>query len=79
MILSLAYSLARFLTKQCLVRRRSDAQLRAEVHALRHQLSVLERQLGKPRWQPGSLTGYDQPPSMLLFVLYACLRLLMPR
>ena len=24
-----------------------------------------------------SRTGYDQPPSMLLFVLYACLRLLM--
>src|SRR5262245_38033648 len=26
--------------------------------------------------RPSSKTGYDQPPSMLLFVLYACLRLL---
>jgi putative transposase len=53
MLLSLAYSLARFLAELCLVRTRSDAQLRAEVLALRHQLRVLERKLGKPRWQPG--------------------------
>jgi hypothetical protein len=53
MLLSLAYSLARFLAEVCLVRARSDAQLRAEVLALRHQVRVLERKLGKPRWQPG--------------------------
>ncbi len=32
---------------------RSDAQLRAEVLALRHQLRVMERKIGKPAWQPG--------------------------
>src|SRR5215471_16388992 len=53
MLLSLAYTLARFLADRCLVRIRSDLQLRAEVLALRHQLRVLERKLGKPRWQPG--------------------------
>ena len=53
MLLSLAYTLARFLADLCLVRIRSDVQLRAEVLALRHQLRVLERKLGKPRWQPG--------------------------
>jgi hypothetical protein len=52
-LLSLAYSFARFLTDLCLVRIRSDAQLRAEVLALRHQLRILERKLGKPRWKPG--------------------------
>ena len=52
MLLSLAYSLTRFLADLCLVRIRSDAQLRAEVLALRHQLRVLERKLGRPRWQP---------------------------
>src|SRR5215813_9631022 len=53
MLLSLAYTLARFLAELCLVRIRSNLQLRAEVLALRHQLRVLERKLGKPRWQPG--------------------------
>src|SRR5215470_3924826 len=53
MLLSLAYTLARFLAHLCLVGIRSDVQLRAEVLALRHQLRVLERKLGKPRWQPG--------------------------
>lgn len=50
MLLRLAYSLARFLAALCLVRTRSDAQLRAEVLALRYQLRILERKLGKPRW-----------------------------
>src|SRR5215472_15803300 len=36
-----------------LVRTRYDAQLRAEVLVLRHQLRVLERKVGKPAWQPG--------------------------
>src|SRR5215831_9821368 len=53
MLLSLAYTLVRFLAELCLVRIRSNLQLRAEVLALRHQLRVLERKLGKPRWQPG--------------------------
>ena len=52
MLFRLAYSLARFLAELLLVRHRSDAQLRAEVLALRHQLRILERQAGRPRWQP---------------------------
>ena len=53
MLLGLTYQLIRFLTDLVLVRTRSDAQLRAEVLALRHQLRVLERKVGKPAWQPG--------------------------
>jgi hypothetical protein len=52
MLFSLAYSLARFLAELLLVRHRSDAQLRAEVRALRRQFRVLEPQAGRPRWQP---------------------------
>ena len=48
MLLALVYQLVRFLT----VRTRSDAELRAEVLVLRHQLLVLERKVGKPAWQP---------------------------
>ena len=43
MLLSLAYSPPRSLADLCLVRTGSDAQLRAEVLALRHQRRVLER------------------------------------
>ena len=43
MLLSLAYSLARLVADLCLVRMRSDAQLRDEVLALHHQLRVLKR------------------------------------
>ena len=53
MLLGLTYQLIRFLTDLVLVRTRSDAQLRAEVLALRHQLRVLGRKVGKPAWQPG--------------------------
>ena len=67
MLLSLAYSLTRFLADLCLVRIRSDAQLRAEVLALRHQLRVLERKLGSPRWKPGDR------------LVLACLSRLLPR
>src|SRR5215831_9526730 len=67
MLLSLAYTLVRFLAELCLARIRSDAQLRAEVLALRHQLRVLERKLGRPRWQPGDR------------LLLACLSRLLPR
>ena len=52
MLLSLAYTLLRFLADVLLVRTRSDVQLRAEILALRHQLRVLERKVGKPRWHP---------------------------
>src|SRR5215472_1506559 len=53
MLLALLYQLVRYLTDLVLVRTQSDAQLRAEVLALRHQLRVLERRVGKPAWQPG--------------------------
>ena len=52
MLLGLTYQLMRFITDLVLVRTRSDAQLRAEVLALRHQLRVLERKVGKSAWQP---------------------------
>ena len=52
MLLGLTYQLMRFITDLVLVRTRSDAQLRAEVLALRHQLPLLERKVGKPAWQP---------------------------
>ena len=45
MLLSLAYSPPRFLADLCLVRIGSDAQLRAEVLALRHQRRILERRM----------------------------------
>ena len=52
MLLGLTYQLMRFIIDLVLVRTRSDTQLRAEVLALRHQLRVLERKVGKPDWQP---------------------------
>ncbi len=52
MLCSLAYSIVRLLLKILVVRGHSHARLRAEVLALRHQLRVLERQVGRPRWQP---------------------------
>src|SRR5215471_10003358 len=52
MLLSLTYQLMRFITDLVLVRTRSDAQVRAEVLALGHQLRLLERKAGKPAWQP---------------------------
>ena len=52
------------LAELCLVRTRSDVQLRAEMLALRHQLRVLERKLGRPRWRPGKLS---QPSELARF------------
>ena len=52
MLLGLTYQLMRFITDLVLIRARSDVKLRAEVLALRHQLRVLERKVGKPAWQP---------------------------
>ena len=65
MLLGLTYQLMRFITDLVLVRTRSDAQLRAEVLALRHQLRVLERKVGKPTWQPVDriLLGGPQSPA----------------
>ena len=52
LLYSLLYNLLRVLIEILIVRGRDDGQLRAEVLALRHQLGVLERQVGRPRWQP---------------------------
>src|SRR5215469_3105827 len=52
MLLGRTYQLMRFIADLVLVRTRSDARLRAEVLALRDQLRVLERKVGKPAWQP---------------------------
>jgi putative transposase len=48
---SFAYAVVRLLLEILIVRGGSDARLRAEVLALRHQLGVLERQAGPARWQ----------------------------
>jgi putative transposase len=53
MLLGLTYQLVLFVVDLVLVRTSPDAQLRAEVLALRHQLCALERKVGKPAWQPG--------------------------
>ena len=52
MLYRILYDLLRVLIEILIVRGRGDAQLRAEVLALRYQLGVLERQVGRPRWQP---------------------------
>jgi len=54
---SLLYAFACLLIDALIYRDRSDARLRAEVLALRHQLRVLERQT-----KPASLAAYRSPP-----------------
>ncbi|HEY8855122.1 MAG TPA: integrase core domain-containing protein [Candidatus Dormibacteraeota bacterium] len=51
MLYSLAYAVVRLLLEILIVRGGSAARLRIEVLALRHQLGVLERQVGRARWQ----------------------------
>ena len=51
-LFALAYAIARFLLEVLIVRRMPDAELQSEVLALRHQLRVLERQVGRTRWRP---------------------------
>ncbi len=51
-LFSLAYAVVRLVLEALIVHGRANAELRAEVLALRHQLRVLERQAGRPRWQP---------------------------
>ena len=47
------YSLARFLVEVIATSHGSEAELRAEVLALRRQVQVLERQIKRVRWEPG--------------------------
>ena len=47
------YSLARFLLEVIATSHASEAELRAEVLALRRQVQVLERQIKRVRWEPG--------------------------
>lgn len=51
-LFSLLYAVVHLLLEILIVRGRPTARLEAEVLALRHQLRVLERQVGRPRWQP---------------------------
>jgi hypothetical protein len=46
---ALAYSIVRLLLEILNVRRQPNARLCVEILALRHQLRVLERQVGRPR------------------------------
>jgi putative transposase len=51
-LFALLYAAVHLLLEILIVHSRSKARLEAEVLALRHQLRVLERQVGRPRWQP---------------------------
>jgi hypothetical protein len=49
MLASLLYAALRFVLDLLIIQRRTEIELRAEVLALRQQLNVLERQVGKAR------------------------------
>jgi putative transposase len=51
-LFSLAYAVVRLVLEVLIVHGRGNAGLRADVLALRHQLRVMERQVGRRRWQP---------------------------
>jgi putative transposase len=53
MLASMLYSIVRLLVDLLSIRDREQAELQAEVLALRHQLRVLQRQVRRPRWRPG--------------------------
>ncbi len=53
MLLGLLYSVVRSLLELLVLCRKTEATLQIEVLALRHQLRVLERQVRRPRFQPG--------------------------
>lgn len=52
MVASLVYSLIRVLLDVMVIRRSDQAELQAEVLALRRQVQVLERQIKRVRWDP---------------------------
>ena len=51
-LFSLVYAVIRLVLQALIVRGRATGELRAQVLAFRHQLQVLERQAGRPGWQP---------------------------
>jgi putative transposase len=53
MLANLLHPIARLLVDLLSVRDREQAELQAEVLALRHQLRVLQRQVRRPKWCPG--------------------------
>ena len=52
MVASLLYSLVRVLFDVMVTRSNDQAELQAEVLALRRQVQVLERQIKRVRWSP---------------------------
>src|SRR5215472_11981571 len=70
MLLALLYQLVRYLTDLALVRTQSDAQLRAEVLALRHQLRV-----SGAEGRQASLAARRSPPARRLAPALVAIRL----
>ena len=52
MVASLVYSVIRILVDVMVTSRSEEAELQAEVLALRRQVQVLERQIKRVRWSP---------------------------
>ena len=70
MLLALLYQLVRYLTDLALVRTQSDAQLRAEVLALRHQLRV-----SGAEGRQASLAARRSPPARRVAPALVAIRL----